>query len=51
MTKIGLLSDTHAFWDDKYLKYFESCEEIRSEERQVGKECTYWCRPLGSPDP
>ena len=28
MTRIGLLSDTHAFWDDKYLKYFENCDEI-----------------------
>ena len=26
MTRIGLLSDTHAFWDDKYLKYFENCD-------------------------
>ena len=30
MTRIGLLSDTHAFWDDKYLKYFENCDEIRT---------------------
>lgn len=28
MTKIGLLSDTHGYWDEKYLKYFESCDEI-----------------------
>lgn len=28
MKTIGLLSDTHGFWDDKYLKYFESCDEI-----------------------
>lgn len=28
MTKIGLLSDTHAHWDDKYLKYFSDCDEI-----------------------
>ncbi len=28
MIKIGILSDTHAFWDDKYLKYFEACDEI-----------------------
>ena len=25
---IGLLSDTHAWWDDKYLEYFEPCDEI-----------------------
>lgn len=28
MTKIGLLSDTHAYWDEKYLKYFAGCDEI-----------------------
>lgn len=28
MIKIGLLSDTHAYWDEKYLRHFESCDEI-----------------------
>jgi putative phosphoesterase len=28
MTRIGIISDTHSFWDDKYLKYFEPCDEI-----------------------
>lgn len=28
MKKIGLLSDTHSWWDDKYVKYFEDCDEI-----------------------
>lgn len=28
MVKIGLLSDTHAYWDDRYETYFESCDEI-----------------------
>ena len=28
MKRIGLLSDTHSFWDEKYVKYFESCDEI-----------------------
>ncbi|MCQ2222608.1 MAG: metallophosphatase family protein [Bacteroidaceae bacterium] len=28
MKRIGLLSDTHAYWDDRYLEYFESCDEI-----------------------
>lgn len=28
MTRIGLLSDTHAWWDDRYLKYIETCDEI-----------------------
>lgn len=28
MMKVGLLSDTHGWWDEKYLEYFESCDEI-----------------------
>ena len=28
MVKIGLLSDTHAWWDDRYAKYFAECDEI-----------------------
>ncbi len=28
MTCIGLLSDTHGYWDERYLKYFEPCDEI-----------------------
>ena len=28
MTRIGILSDTHGYWDDRYLKYFENCDEI-----------------------
>ena len=28
MTRIGLLSDTHGYWDERYLKYFEPCDEI-----------------------
>ncbi|NPD91542.1 metallophosphoesterase family protein [Xylanibacter muris] len=28
MKRIGLISDTHAYWDDRYLKYFEPCDEI-----------------------
>ena len=28
MKRIGLLSDTHAWWDDRYLQYFEECDEI-----------------------
>ncbi len=28
MLKIGLLSDTHACWDEKYRIYFSSCDEI-----------------------
>ena len=28
MTRIGILSDTHGYWDDRYLKHFEKCDEI-----------------------
>lgn len=28
MKKIGLLSDTHNYWDEKYIKYFNDCDEI-----------------------
>lgn len=28
MKKIGIISDTHAFWDEKYEKYFCECDEI-----------------------
>ena len=28
MKKIGLLSDTHSHWDERYVKYFEGCDEI-----------------------
>ena len=28
MKRIGLLSDTHSYWDDKYEKYFSECDEI-----------------------
>ena len=28
MKRIGLLSDTHGFWDEKYRKYFAECDEI-----------------------
>ena len=37
MTRIGLLSDTHALWDEKYLEYFESCDEISCRRYQFGK--------------
>lgn len=28
MTRIGLLSDTHGWWDERYEKYFKECDEI-----------------------
>lgn len=28
MKRIGLLSDTHGYWDERYLQYFEDCDEI-----------------------
>ncbi|MBP5497933.1 MAG: metallophosphoesterase family protein [Muribaculaceae bacterium] len=28
MKKIGIISDTHSFWDDRFAKYFADCDEI-----------------------
>lgn len=28
MKKIGLLSDTHGYWDNRYEEYFADCDEI-----------------------
>lgn len=28
MRRIGILSDTHGYWDEKFLYYFEECDEI-----------------------
>jgi putative phosphoesterase len=28
MQRIGVISDTHAFWDDKFTEYFSVCDEI-----------------------
>ena len=28
MKRIGLLSDTHGFWDDRYAEIFDECDEI-----------------------
>ena len=28
MRRIGLLSDTHGCWDERYEKYFKECDEI-----------------------
>ena len=28
MKKIGIISDTHSYWDDRYETYFNDCDEI-----------------------
>jgi putative phosphoesterase len=28
MIRVGLLSDTHGYWDKRYADYFQSCDEI-----------------------
>lgn len=28
MKRIGIISDTHSFWDDRYLMHFADCDEI-----------------------
>ena len=35
MKKIGIISDTHAYWDDKYLHYFEPCDEYGMQATSV----------------
>ena len=28
MKKIGIISDTHAWWDDRYAQHFADCDEV-----------------------
>lgn len=28
MTRVGILSDTHAWWDERYAHYFSECDEV-----------------------
>lgn len=28
MKRIGLISDTHGYWDQRYVRYFEPCDEV-----------------------
>lgn len=28
MKRIGIISDTHSYWDDRYVKYLDACDEI-----------------------
>lgn len=28
MKRIGILSDTHGYWDDRFARYFSDCDEI-----------------------
>lgn len=28
MKKIGIISDTHSWWDDRYIQYFADCDEV-----------------------
>lgn len=37
MKKIGLLSDTHGYWDPRFVDYFSSCDEIW----HAGDMCSY----------
>lgn len=37
MKKIGLLSDTHGYWDPRYEEYFANCDEIW----HAGDMCSY----------
>ena len=53
MTKVGLLSDTHGYWDEKYLQYFETCDEIWhagdiGSLEVVRNHIISWVRPDGT---
>ena len=37
MKKIGILSNTHGYWDEKYLHYFEPCDELRLMYRELNR--------------
>ena len=28
MKRIGLLSDTHGYWDERYVQHFAECDEV-----------------------
>lgn len=28
MKRIGIISDTHSTWDDRYIEYFKDCDEV-----------------------
>ena len=28
MKKIGIISDTHSYWDERFKTHFETCDEI-----------------------
>lgn len=28
MIQVGILSDTHGYWDDRYVSYFKDCDEV-----------------------
>lgn len=28
MKRIGILSDTHGYWDDRFARYFKDCDEV-----------------------
>ena len=49
MKRIGLISDTHSFWDDRYAKYFEECDEIWHAGDIGSKELALKFESLGKP--
>lgn len=28
MKRIGIISDTHGFWDERFAEYFKDCDEV-----------------------
>ena len=48
MKRIGIISDTHGYWDDKYEYYLGNCDEIchqRAISRHIRQDNTRIYRP------
>ena len=49
MTRIGLISDTHGFWDERYAEHFAECDEIWHAGDIGSKELALKFESLGKP--
>lgn len=46
MTHIGILSDTHSCWDDRYALHFNDCDEIWHAATSAARTLFSASRPL-----
>ena len=49
MTRVGLISDTHGFWDERYAEHFAECDEIWHAGDIGSKELALKFEALGKP--